>query len=57
MEAKETAKKLFERLKFINRYSGDEKAVKMVVKEIVDLVRENNDKRYWEEIKKEIDKL
>lgn len=57
MEAKERAKKLFESISFIVRYSSENKATKMIVNEIVGIIKENNDKKYWEDIKKEIDKL
>lgn len=57
MEAKEKAKKLFESISFIARYSSENKATKMIVNEIVEAIKENNDKKYWEEVNKEIHKL
>ena len=57
MEAKEKAKKLFESISFIARYSSEHKAVKMIVNEIVEAIKENNDKKYWEEVNREIHKL
>lgn len=57
MEAKDSAKKLFERIRTINRYSGEDQAVKLLMKEIIEEIKKNPNPQYWERIQKEIDKL
>lgn len=57
MEIRDRAKKMFDRIKLINRYCGEDKAVKLLISEVVEEIRRNPDPKYWDEIKKEMTKL
>lgn len=56
-EVQEKAKKMFDRIKVINRYCGEDKAVKLVMIEVLEEIRKNPDAKYWEQIKNEVNKL
>lgn len=57
MDIKHKAKRMFDRIKMINRYCGEDKAVKLLISEVVEEIRKNPDPKYWEEIKLEMTKL
>lgn len=57
MQAKESAKVLIERIKTINRYCGEDSAVRLVMIEFIDAFIKNPDPKHWEEVKKEMSKL
>lgn len=57
MDIREKAKTLFDRIKTINRYCGEDKAVKLIMKEIFEEIQNNPDPKYWEQIKTEMTKL
>ena len=40
----------------INRYSGEDQAVRLLVKEMAEEFKNNPDPKYWQEIAKEIEK-
>lgn len=57
METRESAKLLIERIKTINRYCGEDSAVRLVMIEFIDAFLKKPDPKYWEEVKKEMAKL
>lgn len=57
MEIREKAKKMFDRIKMINRYCGEDNAVKLLIIELVEEIRKNPDPIYWDQIKREMNKL
>lgn len=57
MDIKESTKLLAGRIRMINRYCGEDKAVKLVMTEFIDEFLKNPDLKYWERIKTEVPKL